>query len=81
MKVNLFIYRWRWQNISPEQARDIIENKYSILIDKMLEWQQKTSKDILFDLIDIEQKRFEKAFYNYENGKRFLTISRSLGIW
>ena len=46
----------------------------------MLEWQQKTSKDILFDLIDIEQKRFEKAFYNYENGKRFLTISRSLGI-
>lgn len=79
MKVNLFIFKWRWQNISPEQARDIIKNQYSILIDKMLEWQQKTSKDILFDLLDIEKQRTSKAVYNYENGKRFLTISRSLG--
>lgn len=74
MKVNLYIFKWKWQNISTEQARNIITNKYSILIDKMLEWQQRTNKDILFDLMDIEQKRFLKVSYNYENGKRFLTI-------
>lgn len=79
MKVNLFIFKWRWQNISPEKAREIIKNEYSMLIDKMLEWQQKTSEDVLFDLLDIEKQRTSKAFYNYESGKRFLAISSSLG--
>ena len=76
MKVNLHLFKWRWQNIDSEQAKRII-NDYSELIDYVLKYQCLTDyESILFDLDDIQNKT-TKLVYNDENGKRFISITRA----
>ena len=76
MKVNLHLFKWRWQNIDSEQAKRII-NDYSELIDYVLKYQCLTDyESILFDLDDMQNKT-TKLVYNDENGKSFLSITRA----
>lgn len=80
MKVNLYLWKWKWLNIDTEEAKKIV-NEYSTLIDHILTKKSafEDYKTILFDIDDIETGCTTLARHNDENGKRFISIMRAKG--